>query len=237
MVELAEANRSVAIVGAYQLSGNTMAAKGLSHPTSVISGKDVCRMQLLGGPYVLGTPTSVLFRSSLVRAREAFYNESNPHFDDEGCVELLEHHDFGFVHQVLSFRRVHEGSLTSYSDRINTYMPALLLLLVKHGEKYLSAEELRRRTREVLREYYECLGKEVLKGREAEFWRYHREKLADLGYPLSWIRLATSSLAVALDLVLNPKRSAEMALKKLRGTLVGRSVRTLRRGRLVRATE
>ena len=95
---------------------------------------------------------------------KSFYNESNPHFDDEGCVEFLEHHDFGFVHQVLSFRRVHEGSLTSYSDRINTYMPALLLLLVKHGAKYLSPEELEQRTRQVLGEYYQSTGQGTVEG-------------------------------------------------------------------------
>jgi hypothetical protein len=116
-------------------------------------------------------------------------------------------------------------------------MPAVLLLLVKHGAKYLSAEELGQRIRQVLAEYYEYLGRELLKGREAEFWEYHREKLAELGYPLSWIRLTTSTLAVALDLMLNPKRSFEMALKRLRARSAGPSDRTTRRGSLIGATE
>ncbi len=116
-------------------------------------------------------------------------------------------------------------------------MPALLLLLVKHGAKYLSPEELGQRTGQVLGEYDEYLGKELLKGREAEFWRYHREKLADLGYPLSRTRLATSALAVALDLVLNPKRSVEMALKKLRARSPVRLDRSSRRESLAGAAE
>jgi glycosyltransferase involved in cell wall biosynthesis len=235
MVALAEAHPGVGIVGAYQLGLGTMAADGLRYPASVISGREAARMQLLGGPYVLGTPTSVLFRSTLVRSRHAFYNESNPHFDDEGCVEFLEHHDFGFVHQVLSFRREHEGSLTSYSDRINTYTPALLLLLLKHGSKYLSASELEVRIREVVGEYYAYLGKELLKGRDAEFWRYHRGKLRELGYPLRPTRVAFSALTAAIDLLLNPKSSCELALKKLRARSAKRTAHACRRGSLASA--
>src|SRR5438552_3231392 len=85
---------------------------------------DNCRTELLGGPHVFGTPTTLLYRSTLTTSRDSFYNESNIHADTEACVEFLEHWDFGFVHQILTFNRKEEGSLTSFSDRTYTYLPA-----------------------------------------------------------------------------------------------------------------
>jgi glycosyltransferase involved in cell wall biosynthesis len=212
MVALAEAHPRVAIVGAYQLEGTGVAFPGPPYPNKVIKGTDVCRMQLMGGPYVFGSPTSVLFRSDLVRSRPTFYNESNLHADDEACVEFLQHYDFGFVHQILTFRRTHENSLTSVSQRLNTSAPALLLLLVKYGACYLTPQELDQRIREVLAEYYRALGRDVLRVRDRKFWRYHRAKLTELGYPLSMLRLAAAVIAVASDFLLNPKRTLEKVL-------------------------
>jgi glycosyltransferase involved in cell wall biosynthesis len=214
MVALAEAHPTVAIVGAFQLAGNGIATEGLPRP--VTRGVDVCRMQLLGGPYVFGTPTTVMFRSDIVRSRHAFYNESNLHADDEACVEALEHNDFGFVQQILTFRRVHEDSLSSISIRLNTYTPGLLHLLVRHGAKYLTPEELKARIDEILAEYYHALGADLLKGRDQEFWRFHRRKLEELGYPFSKLRLAAAAVSVAADLLLNPKASLERAIVAFR---------------------
>jgi hypothetical protein len=212
MVTLAEAHPTVGIVGAFQLAGSGIAAPGLPRP--VTRGVDVCRMQLLGGPYVFATPTAVLFRSDIVRSRDPFYNESNLHADDEACVEALEHNDYGFVQQILTFRRLHDDSLTSLSHRLNTYTPGLLHLLVRHGSKYLTPEELTGRIQEVLREYYHGLGADLLKGRDEEFWRYHRGKLQELGYPFSRFRVALAAVAVIADLLLNPKASVERAWKR-----------------------
>src|SRR4026209_1200674 len=65
MVELAEAHPSVGIVGAYRLSGATVSCDGLPYPSTVVSGRDICRWTLLGRLYVFGAPTSILIRSDL----------------------------------------------------------------------------------------------------------------------------------------------------------------------------
>jgi glycosyltransferase involved in cell wall biosynthesis len=148
MVSLAEEHPSVAIVGAYWLYsspevGVGVGGTGLPYPSTVVpGGREACRLRLLGGPYVFGTPTAVLYRSDIVRTRHAFHNESNLHGDSEACFEFLGHQDFGFVHQVLTFRRVQENSLTSFSKSFNTYFPGVLYELVKYGAKYLSGDEL-----------------------------------------------------------------------------------------------
>jgi glycosyltransferase involved in cell wall biosynthesis len=205
MVRVAEEHPSVAIVGAYQLWGTKVTLDGLPYTRTVIPGREMCRMQLLGGPYIFGTPTNVLFRSSLVRSRHAFYHEDNLHADDEGCVEFLEGKDFGFVHQILTFRRAQEGTLTSFSERFNTYTAGLMTLLLRHGHKYLTPGELDVRIRQVSRDYYSGLARVFFRGRETGVWQYHQSRMRELGRPLSPVRLALAMVSVALSALLNPK--------------------------------
>ena len=122
MVRLAEEHPSVAIVGAYGLKGAIVEWTGLPYPSTVVPGREVCRMTLLGGKIIFGAPTSVLYRSDIVLSRHAFYNESNDfNADAEVCFEFLEHHDFGFVHQVLTVRgRDREDSIDRKSTRLNS---------------------------------------------------------------------------------------------------------------------
>jgi glycosyltransferase involved in cell wall biosynthesis len=217
MVRLAEEHPSVAIVGSYGLCGTEVVHNGLPYTSTVIPGRELCRRHHMGEMYVFGAPTSVLFRSDIVRKRHTFYNENNFHADTEACYEFLEHNDFGFVHQVLTFRREREESLTSYSEKLNTYLPNILYILTRYGPKYLSEEEFAYELRKKLRVYYRFLGREAFRMRGSEFWSFHRKKLAAAGYPLSYVRLSACATAHALDLLLNPKRTAEAAWSRIRG--------------------
>jgi glycosyltransferase involved in cell wall biosynthesis len=220
MVGVAEQHPSVAIVGAYSLYGDPgggVAWTGLPHPSTVVpGGREACRLRLLKGIYVFGTPTAVLYRSDIVRSRDAFYNESNFHADSEACFEFLGDRDFGFVHQILTFRRMQESSLTSFSKRVNTYLPSILYELVTYGSKYLSPEELARCIRQLLRDYYRYLGKQLYGWPDREFWEYHQGKLAAAGYPLSVLRVVCAATAHAIDALFNPKATAEAVIGRLR---------------------
>jgi len=216
MVRLAEEHPTVAIVGAYGLQGARVAWSRFPYPSTVVPGREACRLRLLEGHNFFGTPTAVLFRSDIVRSRHAFYNESNLHADSEAYLECLEHHDFGFVHQVLTFSREHQESLTSFSRDFNTYLPGNLYELVKYGATYLAEEELRQRIREHLLHYYQYLGEQVYKRRGRDFWHFHRNKLAELGYPLSMPRLAFWAGWRALDRMLNPKKTAGEVWRRFR---------------------
>src|SRR5437899_3172352 len=66
MVRLAEEHPSVAIIGAYSVRGTTVAWEGPPYPQSVVPGREICRMKFLRGLYTFGTPTTLLFRSSIV---------------------------------------------------------------------------------------------------------------------------------------------------------------------------
>jgi glycosyltransferase involved in cell wall biosynthesis len=216
MVKLGQAHPNAAIIGAYQLCETRVKHQGLRYHQMVVSGRDVCRMALLGGPNILGSPTTVMYRTRLVKSRHAFLNESNLHADTEACMEFLEHSDFGFVHQILTFGRVSPESLGGFSRRYNTGVQSLLYILVKYGPRYLTRDENDRRIREVLQDLHTYLGKQIFKRRDREFWRYHRAKLAELGRPMSRGRLLASAVKVAFDLILRPKDAVEKALHKAR---------------------
>jgi glycosyltransferase involved in cell wall biosynthesis len=218
MVALAEEHPSVAIVQAYRLQETTIEGDGLPYPSTLVAGREVCRNWLVtGGPSIFGAPTTLLYRSDIVRSRHSFYNESNLHADTEVCLEFLQHYDYGFVHQVLTFQRLRKGSMTSYSQKFNTYLARRLYDLITYGPIYLSQEELARAVRKHLREYYRYLAWQLFKGRDREFWSMHSEKLAALGYGLSPLNIAWHALAYFVDTVLNPKRTVEKIVRWLRG--------------------
>lgn len=222
MVEFAEAHPSVAIVGAYGIRETQVLWRGLPHWTTLVPGREACRARLLGGPYLFGTPTAVLFRSDVVRARDPFYNESNLHADSEVCFDILEHADFGFIHQILTIQGgTIAGSLTAFSERFQTYYSHILYELERYGPKYLSDAELSGRISEHLGSYYRYLGEQVWRRRDRQFWAYHRGKLVEAGHPLERLRLAAAAAAWGLDRVLNPKRTFEGVLRRLRAATRG----------------
>jgi|SRR5579884_51000 len=209
MVKIAEENRSVAIVGAYGLMGTKVVWDGLPYPSVVVSGREICRSRLLGGPYIFGSPTSILMRSDVIRKRDPFYEESNIHADTAVCYEVLQSGDFGFVHQVLTYTRVREESATSFSRRYNTYLPGFLNDLIKYGPLFLKPEEVEEHVQAHLQRYYEFLARSVVHRREKDFWDYHKTKLKELGHPLDRPRLIKGVVSLLIDHLLNPKRAIE----------------------------
>jgi glycosyltransferase involved in cell wall biosynthesis len=210
MVRVAEEHPSVAIVGAYGLKGARVEWAGLPYLSTVVPGRVPARLRLLEGKDVFGAATAVLYRSDIIRSRDPFFDESNFHADSRVCLEILARSDYGFVHQVLTFRRDEDAnSMGAVSEEFKTIHFAILGDLVACGRDFLSEKELRNRIREHLRDYYRFLGIEVFKRRNRQFWEVHREKLAEAGYPLSRTRLAMGALAYLSNIVLNPKRSCE----------------------------
>ena len=219
MVEAAEANPSAGFVGAYQLSGGgnrwEVRWAGLPARCSVISGREICRATLLGGPYVFGTPTSTLYRSDLVRSREDFYPTPVPYADVSAYFEYLRDTDFAFLHQVLSYERVHENTLSTDHKRINTQAADVLRNFLDYGPVYLTKQEFDGRLEALLGDYYRLLAAGILNFREQKFWEHHRKTLAELGYPFYCRRLTKAIGAKLLDLALNPKETIEKALRRL----------------------
>lgn len=219
MVSLAEQHPAVGIVGSYRLLGDKLSLDGLPYNVEVLSGREICRAVLLGKLALFGTATSVLIRSDLVRGRSPFYNESNLHADTETCYELLKSCDFGFVHQVLTFTRTQEESLTTVSRGLRTYLAGFLSELVKFGPYYLETRECQAAVKEHLRIYYAFLGRSVFQGRDKKFWDYHRRRMSELGLPLSQVRVASAAVRRAVDVALGLNNWPYALVRRL-GSLV-----------------
>jgi hypothetical protein len=165
---------------------------------------------LLAEVYVFGTATSLLYRSDLVRAHDPFFNESNLHGDMEACVELLKESDFGFVHQILTFKRVRAESLGALTEDINTLVAGHLHNLVAHGRDFLSDQEYAACYRRIVSQYYNFLAVTFLRGRQdKKFWDYHKRKLTDAGVGFSRLRLASALALRLLRAALNPYETVE----------------------------
>lgn len=191
MVSLAEANPSVGIVGAYGHQGQVVLWAGIPYADKVLPGREICRRRLLGGPYVFGSATSLLFRADLIRSHDPFYNEANVHAaDSEACFELLKTCDFGFVHQVLTFSRVREGSLLQISQELNAAAADTLLEVLAFGPHYLTYEEYSAVQRETISKYYDFLVSCLLQRRGRKVLDFHNEVLRRSQIPFSGWALA-----------------------------------------------
>jgi glycosyltransferase involved in cell wall biosynthesis len=218
MVDAAERDSSIGVVGAYSIEGRTVQFGGLPYPSPVVTGRAVCRLFFLEGYYVFGSPTQLLLRSDLVMARTPFYDEFYVPFEDAAAIfELLAHCSFGFVHQVLTFSRRDDASVMKSLLALDCPYAFGLLMLRGFGCEYLEPGEYRERLQSMERCYAKILldGMVALRGRE--FCRFHGTMLKRMGYTLKslWVwRLFFSALC---DILLNPKRGLSLFVHGLLG--------------------
>jgi glycosyltransferase involved in cell wall biosynthesis len=203
MVEIAEKYPSVGIVGSYRLDDIKVNCDGLPYPSTVVSGREICRSTLLRELYVFGSPTTLLFRSELIRNRNPFYNEKNLHADKEACFDILQNSDFGFVHQILSFTRRENEAMTTFAKRVNSYILGDLMILKKYGPIYLNDDEFRQILNLSIKNYYRFLAKSIFKNKGKEFWNYHKSGLKEIGYSINLIKLASASIVVLYNKILD----------------------------------
>jgi glycosyltransferase involved in cell wall biosynthesis len=230
MTAVAEVHPRVGLVGAYSLHGLTVKCLGLPYQTTIISGRELCRRTLLGDLYLFFSPTSLLIRSDLIRAGD-FYNEAYLHADTDACLRVLQHADFGFVHQVLTYVREHKGSISStVAVPFGTYALAWIDMLKRYGPAYLTPKEYHRADCLRRDDYYRFLGKSVFRLRGRAFWAYHRRGLAQAGEQLRWGRLLGAMAAAGADPFLAPVRALRRtlefvacALDRRRGGAAGRA--------------
>jgi glycosyltransferase involved in cell wall biosynthesis len=216
MVKLAEAHPSVGLVGSYRIIGDFV-SYGLPYPTSAISGREICRKYLDGDNDVFGTPSSVLIRSDLVRRREALFNEKNVSADKEAECDILQDSDFGFVHQVLTYSRVHGEQAGSSLYRNNGFIIGKIHTFRRLGHLFFEKEEYERRLEKWMRDYYRILGGSALRMRGRKYWQYQRETLEAIGDKLDYFRIFRAALLEVMDALLNPKSTAERVLRKVTG--------------------
>jgi glycosyltransferase involved in cell wall biosynthesis len=218
MVALGQRYPSVGLIAAYRLHGDRVDLDGLPYPSSMIPGREIARAMLLGGPYVFGSPTSVMFRADAVRRRDPFFDQWHIHADEAACYDVLTGSDFGFVHQVLTYSRIHADTVTSsVADRMDGYQEGNLIVLRRYGSVFLTPDEYERRLAERTGQYYSALARKVLGWPDPAYWAHHRATLARLGDRLSLRRLALAVAREVLHVAAAPGVELPRAVAKISG--------------------
>ncbi len=219
MVELAEANPSIGILGSYSIAGKKVMYSGLEYGTKVVSGSQVCRETLMGGPYVFGSPTSILYRSDLIRRNNDFYPGTSPHADTTACYQWLKDCDFGFVHQLLSYTRVHSETQSTNSIKLGTIYLSMIGDRIRFGPEYLDEKEHKIRLNEMMDTYYSFLASSIQKQlRNRAFWQHQKTELQKLGLRFSPARFCKAIFIYFGSLVVQPRRVVRRIIAIIKGS-------------------
>jgi glycosyltransferase involved in cell wall biosynthesis len=213
MVEAFEQSESIGLVSAYDLKANVVRGSGFPLRKSPFTGSDAARLYFRSGVFVFGSPTTVMYRSSLVRETQAFFDESLVHEDTEKCFEILRNWDFGFVYQVLSFLRTGNASISAAVRNLAPDALDRYILAQRYGSVFLDEGEARERKKYERREYYDVLAQAAVHFRGAPFWRYHKAGLKTLGETIDRPYLLLQIVRALLQIVLNPGASAGRLLR------------------------
>ena len=216
MVQAFEQSASIGLVSSYRLSGDKVEGSKYPYPTPMSPGKECGRWFLRTGINVFGSQTTVMYRSSLVRDHDPFYDESLPYCDLDKAMEILQDCDFGFVHQVLSFSRAQDDSATSSILKFLPYALDRYIMAQQYARVFLEDDELARLMKDSKHAYYTLLGRAALNFPGRAFWQYHTDGLSSFGQALDRRFLA---LQIGLELLWrtsNPGRTILRALRAIR---------------------
>jgi glycosyltransferase involved in cell wall biosynthesis len=216
MVQTFEQSETIGLVSSYYLHGNTVQGSGYPYPMTVFSGRECVQWYLRTGIYIYGTPTTVMYRSSVVRQQQPFYDEALFHHDDqEKHMQLLEYWDFGFVHQVLSFSRIDDDSICSRGGLYHWRFLSVILyrIVLRYAPIFLPPREAAALVKETRRNYYRLLASEAVRFPERDFWQHHREGLKSFGQTFDRPYLAWHICLEVLRMGSNPGKTTARALR------------------------
>jgi glycosyltransferase involved in cell wall biosynthesis len=214
MVAVMDEHPSVGLVGSYVLYDKVVQCDGLPYGRVVWDGREICRKTLLREHYLFGSPSSLLIRADLIRAKpQGFYNEENVHADFEVCYELLESSDFGFVHQVLTFTRTHPASMgNTFSRFFNPQLVEYLGMMRKYGPKFLDPETFETVHATMVRDYRRLIARRLIAGRGRAYWKFHKDKLERLGYDIGALGVARGAVAEIGRLAVHPRQALSLLI-------------------------
>jgi glycosyltransferase involved in cell wall biosynthesis len=215
MIDIGIQNPNIGIVGSYALLGDKVKFDGLSIDNFIVSGRELGRLTFKRKLFLFGSPTTLLYRSDIIKKRNPFYNDTYLHADTEACYDILQNYDFGFVHQVLSYTRLHNESQTELlSKKYNTNLVEYLGMLKKYGLIYFSTDEYHSLINKNLRMYYVFLAKNIFQMRKSEFRDYQIKTINKMGFSFSIWKLLYFLMLVFAEEIFNPKRAVSRILHK-----------------------
>jgi glycosyltransferase involved in cell wall biosynthesis len=204
MVAALEQSASIGLASAYDLKGDAVRGSGFPLQKQPISGKEAARFYLRTGVFVFGSPTTVMYRSSLVRNKAPFFEEGRLHEDTEKCLQILAQWDFSFIYQVLAFLRVDNNSISSGFRGFRPETLDRYINVRRYAATFLELHEAAELTKRVQREYYGTLAQQAIRFRGSAFWRHHAAGLKTVGETLDRPKLTLAVLRELLWMALNP---------------------------------
>jgi len=181
MVDVAEEYPSVGVVSSYRLDEKRVGLNGLPYHKTFNTGNEIARDHFLNESYYFGSPSSLLIRSELIRKRDKVYVESHQGTDTGACLEFLKESDFGFIHQVLTFTRRHEESVSNTDCKENyTWIHAKLYNNLHHAPHFLSDEEQQKVLADDVNRYYIILARTLFQTKSTEEFNRLKQILDDL---------------------------------------------------------
>lgn len=212
MVAAARQSPRIGLVSSFRLKEASLLGEGMAYTQLTVPGREVARSHLLTwGLFLFGSPTTVMYRSELVRQRRPFYAEHRLHEDTEACYEILREWDFAFVHQVLSFSRADADSIYGRTGTFDAGILDRLIVFRRYGPEFLSAVEYAKRGGEIERRYYRQMAWSALCLREAAYWRYQREGLLTQGLHIEPLEFARGLLRVLAEVLTCPRQVLGLA--------------------------
>ena len=219
MVRAFQQSESIGLVSSYWLSGNDLWGSGFPLQTPMLPGKEAVRWFLRADITPFGSQTQVMYRSSVVRRNNTFYNVSFPFADVLKCIEILEHWDYGFVYKVLSFaRKDNESILHQVVLPMMAHPLALYVIAQRYAPVFMEPGEVVPTIAKYKLQYYRALARAALQLRGPAFWRFHKAGLKALGdeEKHDWPYLAMLIGTEILWLVSNPGMTTVQILRRLK---------------------
>ena len=219
MVRLAESDPGIGIVTSYFMRGDRVTGGPIPLRTHVIRGIDVGRWYFERGLAVFGSPTTNLFRSSLVRGQAHFYEEGRLHEDVDALFRVLKDWNLGFVHQVLSFERTDNVSISSKIACFASFQLDQFLRVLQYADQFLSPKDARARRIYAERLYLQFLARKWLRCEGKLFFRYHVTGLRTVGYEIPRLKFFFFLLTELMDIIGNPKQTISKLIGKAKHKL------------------
>jgi glycosyltransferase involved in cell wall biosynthesis len=195
MVAVAEEHPSVGLVSAYRLCGTTVR-------------REACRTQFIYGGNYFGSPSSILWRSEVIRSRNPFYREDIFFEDTAACFEILKTWDLGLVHQIESWEREDNESISSEIRMYDScFYLAKFIMIAEFGNFFLQTDQWNETYNAIKRTYFRFLARNILNRRKKEFWRYHIDGMSGVGYRLNFRELLPYVFLEVFEIGVAPLRT------------------------------
>jgi hypothetical protein len=218
MVAVAERFPTAAVIGSFKIHGSSPICEGPAYPQEVLPGLDVCRRFFRGSLGYLGGPTNHLLRAAGSADRRCLFDRTYLHADIELYVRLLKDGaDYGFVHQVLTFSREHEESVSSdVAHSMGTGVPEFLSIVTKHGRSFTSEGEHRELVDAWQRRYARFLFRTWLKVWDRRKWSFQKDLQRKLGLSMSISEVIRAGCVEVVESALAPRAAWQSITREYR---------------------